>query len=128
MSIDDTSLPPGLYEQLLNGALRRRLPEERSDYSAITDDAYPLLTRHVANGLNRALRGANLPLVEKVELCNRLLDEIERSGPVGAVVSSDFIPLPAELLTRVRPPIQWAHPAPAITSPRNSVERGRSAR
>ncbi len=104
MSIDDMSLPPGLYEQLLTEELRRQLPEERSDYAALTDDAYPLLTRHVANGLNRALRGASLSLVEKVELCNRLLNEIQFSGPAGAVVPSDSIPLPAELLTCIQPP------------------------
>jgi hypothetical protein len=109
MSIDDTLLPPGLYEQLLTSALRRRLPEDRSVYDALAHDAYQLLTRHVANGLDRALQAPGFSLVDQVALCNRLLDEIASSGPAGAIVPGDSIPSPAELLTVIRPPVGLMH-------------------
>lgn len=100
----DTPLPPGLYEQLLTDALRRQLPRDRSDFSLLADDAYQLLTRHVAQALDRALRAPGLQLAARVALCNRLLDEIATSGPAGAVVPGDRVPAPAELLTAIRAP------------------------
>ncbi len=114
---DDTLLPPGLYEQLLTTALRRRLPEERADYGMLTDDAYQLLTRHVAAALDRALRVPGLDLAARVKLCNRLLGAIAISGPKDAVVPGDYIPSPAELLMAIRPPatglsqpVAWPRP------------------
>jgi superfamily II DNA or RNA helicase len=113
----DSLLPPGLYEQLLTQALRRRLPQDRSDYGVLTDDAYQLLTRYVADALDRALRVPGLELAARVALCNRLLDAIESNGPTGAVVAGDYLPSPAELLTAIRPPasgltqpIGWPRP------------------
>jgi len=99
----DGLLPPGLYEQLLTDALRRRLPVDRSDYSVLSEDAHQLLTQHVAQALDRALRATGHELVDRVALCNRLLDEIATSGPSGAVVPGDRVPSPAELLTAIRP-------------------------
>ncbi|GAC1445785.1 MAG: DEAD/DEAH box helicase [Chloroflexota bacterium] len=101
---DDTYLPPGLYEQLLTDALRRRLPEDRSDFGKLPDDAYGLLTRHVSHAVDRALRAPGLELGQRVALCNRLLDEIAQSGPTGAVTPGDRVPSPTELLTAIRPP------------------------
>src|SRR5947209_18397774 len=119
---DEPLLPPGLYEQLLTAALRRRLPEDRSDYGMLTDDSYQLLTRHVAAALDRALRVPGLELGERVELCNRLLNAIASSGPKDVVVAGDYIPSPAELLTAIRPPatglsqpIAWPRPETPIS-------------
>src|SRR5579859_4205388 len=100
----DESLPPGLYEQLLTDALRRQLPSERSDYGPLTTDDYQLLTRHIANALDRALRAPALDLSDRVALCNRLLDQITAASPVDTVLPGDHIPTPAELLTAIRPP------------------------
>lgn len=95
-------LPPGLYEQLLTEALRRKLPHDRSDVTALPDDMYSLLAAHVAQALDRALRAPGLSTVQRVELCNRLLDEIASSGPKGAVVlQEDRIPRPPELLRAI---------------------------
>ncbi len=100
----DTPLPPGLYEQLLTDTLRRQLPVDRSEYGVLAEDAYQVLTRHVAHALDRALRAPGHELAERVALCNRLLDEIATSVPTGAVVPGDRVPSPAELLTAIRPP------------------------
>lgn len=114
---DESLLPPGLYEQLLTEALRRRLPGDRSDYGVLTDDAHQLLTRHVAAALDRALRVPGVELGERVDLCNRLLGAIATFGPKDAVVAGDYIPSPAELLTAIRlpaaglsRPISWPRP------------------
>jgi superfamily II DNA or RNA helicase len=63
-----------------------------------------LLVDHVARAMERALRAPGFDIAKSVDLCNRLLDQLEAEGPAGAVSSGDEVLTPAEVLTAIRPP------------------------
>lgn len=98
----DAPLPPGLYELLLTETLRHRLPDGRSDLAELSDDADGILTRYVAEAVQRTLRSPGMDLRAAVELCNDLLREMAARAPAAVVLPADGIPFPAELLTAIR--------------------------
>ncbi len=98
-----SSLPPGLYERLLTNAVKQRSPDGRSEYRKLADEDYPVLSRHLAGALERALRALGTDVARQVDLCNRLLCEIAQASPKSAVLPDDGVITPAEMLTAIRP-------------------------
>lgn len=110
-------LPPGLYEQIVTRALLERVPAGRADTGPLSKEMSDLLVDHVAQALERTLRAPGIGIAESIELCNRLLGQLEIEGARGAVLPGDQVPDPAEVLTAIRPPIRSFSDAPPVPRP-----------
>ncbi len=84
-------LPPGLYEQVVDQLLDRRLAGSRGSFLVVNDeeiddgDSYAVLADHLRRVFREALDGVTGEdrLARQIELVNRLLQELEATDPEG---------------------------------------------
>lgn len=110
-------LPFGLYEQIITRELQRRLPADRAETGPLSKEMSELLVNHFARAMERALRAPGFDVAKSVDLCNRLLDQMEAEGPAGAVSSGDEVLAPAEVLTAIRRPSRSLSDAERLPRP-----------